>query len=165
MYYPSLASNGSSILVPIFIDVTNLSIVTPPVAVPLGSWEILWSIVTDVNPQKAVVYFAPNGIEVGEAPSGFRVLTNEPISKTQWRITVENAATETSILGFNVHYEIGDTIFQHDPTILVVNDPVSPVLVVVSTTLTTPTVGRTKAAGRVTSQTKGTKTSGGRRRL
>jgi hypothetical protein len=129
MYYPSVASNGTSILVPIFVNVTELSIITPPVSVPWGSWEIVWSLATDVNPEKVVVFFSPRGIEVGDPPEGFKILTNEMVSKTQWRLTVENSASATSILSFNVYYQVGEVIYQHDPTILVVNDPVSPNLV------------------------------------
>ena len=129
MYYPSITSNGSSIVVPIFVDVDKLAITTPPVPIPWGRWEILWSLLTDANPEKVTVYFAPNGIEVGETPSGFVVLNNEQVSKTLWRLIVENSATETSLVAFDVNYQIGEHVFSHDPTILVVNDPVSPNLV------------------------------------
>ncbi len=129
MYYPSVASSGSSILVPIFVNVNDLSIVTPPVSVPWGNWEIVWTLATDVNAEKIVVFFSPQGIVVGDPPEGFKILTNEMVSKTQWRLTVENSASAPAILSFNVYYQVGEVIYQHDPTILVVNDPVSPNLV------------------------------------
>ncbi|MFY9821472.1 MAG: hypothetical protein WAM82_08820 [Thermoanaerobaculia bacterium] len=129
----------------------DLTISVPPIAVPTGMWTVNLDLVVITPGLQA--QFAPSGIALvsGERPLPPRVTINSPAAVSPQRWAIQLCNDVSAVDAFNYRVGIGwsaggggngpipaiKTTF-HDPTIVVVRDPIDPPSPPPDTPLPTP---------------------------
>lgn len=96
--------------------------ITPPCAVPYGSWKVLFEVVPDQSLGGGLPPPLDGITPTSQKPGGITNLSHQIVSATQGLVCLTNAVTDVNSLSYTI--SVGGK--PHDPTIAVVKDPLEP---------------------------------------